>query len=193
MASVHYLEVRCKTALNRVRGMPFKWSLNPYRGCAHRCHYCYARASHTFLEMDADEDFETKILVKVNFAEVLERELARPSWRGEQVALGTATDAYQPAEGRFRITRRVIEALLKRRNPMSLVTKSPLVLRDRDLLADLAAVAKVRVFFTITTMDRALWRRIEPGTAPPLKRLHVLRLLNEAGVPAGVLLAPILP
>ena len=193
MASVQYIQIQCKTALNRVHGMPFKWSLNPYRGCAHRCHYCYGRASHTFYGMDADGDFETRILVKVNFAAVLQRELGRASWRGEQVALGTVTDAYQPAEGRFRLTRRVLEALRQRGNPMSLVTKSPMVLRDRDLLAELAQVANVRVFFTITTLDQTLWRLLEPGTANPLQRLRVMRLLNQAGVPAGVLLAPILP
>ena len=162
MSRPTYIEIQCKTALNRVRGMPFNWSLNPYRGCVHRCHYCYARASHTYYGMDADGDFDTKILVKVNFAEVLQRELSRPSWRCEQVALGTVTDAYQPAEGRFRLTRRVLEALRQRGNPMSLVTKSPMVLRDRDLLAELAQVAKVRLFFTITTLDRTLWRLLEP-------------------------------
>jgi DNA repair photolyase len=193
MARVQYLEVQCKSALNRVRGMPFKWSLNPYRGCAHACHYCYARASHTYYGLNAGEDFETKIFVKVNVADVLRRELARPSWPGEQVALGTITDCYQPAEGRFRVTRRVLEALLERRNPISMVTKSTLVLRDLDLLADLARVAHVRVYFSVTTMDPALWRTIEPGTPPPWKRLHVMRLLGEAGVPAGVLMAPILP
>jgi DNA repair photolyase len=190
---VQYTEIRCKTALNRVQGMPFNWSLNPYRGCAHGCHYCYARASHTYYGMNADDDFETKILVKVNFAEVLREELRRPSWKGEQVALGTVTDCYQPAEGRYRITRQVIEALLAHRNPIGMVTKSPMVLRDRDVLVELAATAKVRICFTITTVDLALWRKLEPGTANPLKRLHVMRLLNEAGVPAGVILAPILP
>ena len=193
MARVQYIEVQCKSALNRVRGMPFKWSLNTYRGCAHACHYCYARASHTYYGLNAGEDFETKIYVKVNVADVLRRELARPSWLGEQVALGTITDCYQPAEGRFRVTRGVLEALLERRNPISMVTKSTLVLRDLDLLAELARVAHVRVYFTVTTMDPALWRVVEPGTPPPWKRLHVMRLLLQAGVPAGVLMAPILP
>jgi DNA repair photolyase len=193
MGRVQYTEIRCKTALNRVHGMPFNWSLNPYRGCVHGCHYCYARASHTYYGMNADDDFETRILVKINFADVLRAELKRPSWKGEQVALGTVTDCYQPAEGRYRITRRVIEALLERRNPVGMVTKSPMVLRDRDLLAGLAQVTSVRVLFTITTVDLELWRRLEPGTANPLKRLHVMRLLNDAGVPAGVILAPILP
>src|SRR5437763_8345800 len=133
------------------------------------------------------------IFVKVNVAVVILRELARPSWLGEQVALGTITDCFQPAEGRFRVTRAVLAALLEHRNPISMVTKSTLVLRDRDLLAELARVAHVRIYFTITTMDAALWRAVEPGTPPPWKRLHVMRLLGEAGVPAGVLMAPILP
>jgi DNA repair photolyase len=193
MARAQYTEIQCKSALNRVHGMPFNWSLNPYRGCVHACHYCYARATHTYFGLDADRDFETKIMVKTNFPDVLRQELSRRSWKGEQVALGTATDCYQPAEGRYRITRRVLETFLDFRNPMGMVTKSPMVLRDIGILADLARVAKVRVSFTITTVDQALWRTIEPGTANPLKRLHVMRLLNEAGVPAGVLLVPILP
>jgi DNA repair photolyase len=193
MARVHYSEVICKTALNRVQGMPFNWSLNPYRGCVHACHYCYARASHSYYGLNGDEDFETRILVKINFPEVLRQELRRPSWTGEQVALGTITDCYQPAEGRFRLTRRVIEALLERHNPMGMVTKSPMILRDIHLLAKLAQVAKVRISFTITTVDLDLWRTLEPGTASPLKRLYAIRQLNDAGVPAGILLAPVLP
>jgi DNA repair photolyase len=229
VARTEYIPIQCKTALNRVRGMPFKWSLNPYIGCAHGCHYCYARRPYALqaerraqappaeqgrlcscFQQDChycyarayyaraehgngDTDFETKILVKVNLPEVLQRELSRPSWSGEPVALGTSTDAYQPAEGRFRITRRAIELLRDHRNPLAMVTKSPLVLRDVDLLAGLARVARVRVFFTVTTLDVDLWPTLEPGTANPLKRLQVMRLLNEAGVPAGVLLAPILP
>jgi DNA repair photolyase len=191
---VQYVPIHCKSALNRVQGMPFKWSLNPYVGCAHSCHYCYARAYYVKADHgNADEDFETRILVKLNFADVLRRELARPGWAGEQVALGTSTDAYQPAEGRFRLTRRVLEALRDRRNPLGMVTKSPLVLRDADVLAELAETTHVRVFFTLTTLDPHLWRLLEPGTANPAKRLHVLRLLRQAGIPAGVLLAPILP
>jgi DNA repair photolyase len=194
MARVRYVEVRCKSALNRVEGMPFRWSLNPYSGCAHRCHYCYARAYYAKADFGTpDHDFDRQILVKVNFPEVLRRELGRPSWRAEQVAIGTSTDAYQPAEGRFRLTRRVLESLRDHANPLGMVTKSPLVIRDADLLADLARLAKVRVFFTITTLDPELWRLLEPGTANPLKRLHALRCLRQAGVPAGVLLAPILP
>ncbi len=193
MRRVEYREIECKSALNRVHGMPFKWSLNPYRGCVHACHYCYARASHRYYDLNTDEDFETKILVKVNFAEVLRRELRRPSWAGEQVALGTVTDCYQPAEGRYRVTRATLEALRDGANPVGMVTKSPLVLRDLDVLAELSRLTDVRVFFTVTTVDLALWRTLEPGTANPFKRLGVMRELNQAGVPAGVLLAPILP
>jgi DNA repair photolyase len=191
---VRYLEIRCKSALTRVRGMPFKWSLNPYVGCAHACHYCYARAFYVRAGRgDGDDDFETRILVKANLATVLRRELGRPGWRGEPIALGTATDCYQPAEGRFRLTRAALEVLCRRRNPIGLVTKSPLVLRDLDLLAELARHARVRVVFTVTTLDRRLWRTLEPGTASPLARLRAVRLLDQAGVPAGVLMAPVLP
>ncbi len=137
MRHVTYIETTCKTALNRVHGMPFRWSLNPYRGCAHGCHYCYARATHRYLGLNAGDDFATKIVVKTNFAEVLRRELARPTWLGEPVSLGTATDPYQPCEGRYRITRAALEVLRDRANPLSIVTKSTLVLRDLDLLAEL--------------------------------------------------------
>jgi DNA repair photolyase len=194
MARVEYVEVCCKSALNRVQGMPFKWSLNPYAGCAHACVYCYARSHYALAgHGEPGREFETRILVKTNFAEALRRELGRPRWSFETVALGTVTDCYQPAEGRFRITRAALEALRDVANPLGMVTKSPLVLRDLDILAPLARVTKVRVFFTITTVDLSLWRTLEPGTANPFKRLEVMRRLNEAGVPAGVLLAPILP
>jgi DNA repair photolyase len=174
--------------------MPFRWSVNPYVGCRHACCYCYARAYYVKAERgDGGEDFESRIFVKVNLPEVFRQELARPSWAGETVALGTATDVYQPAEGRFRLTRRVLEALLERCNPVSLVTKSPLIVRDLDLLAALAEQAEVRVFFSLTTVDETVWREIEPGTARPARRLWALQRLTEAGVPAGVLLAPILP
>ena len=194
MARVEYIEIACKSALNRVQGMPFAWSLNPYAGCAHACVYCYARAHYALAgHGEPTGDFETRILVKMNFADVLRRELRRPSWRFQMVALGTVTDCYQPAEGRFRITRAALEALRDVANPLGMVTKSPLVLRDLDVLAELARLAKVRVFFTVTTVDLSLWRTLEPGTANPYKRLEVMRRLNDAGVPAGVLLAPILP
>jgi DNA repair photolyase len=193
MARATYIETHCKSALNRVSGMPFSWSLNPYRGCVHSCHYCYARATHAYFGMNADEDFESKILVKMNMPEVLRAELARPSWGGEQIAIGTATDAYQPAEGKYRITRGVLQALRDAENSCSVVTKSTLIVRDVDLLADLARRAPVRIYFTITTLDPRLWRLIEPGTPPPRQRLAALRRLTSAGIPCGVLVSPILP
>ena len=194
MARPEYVEITCKSALNRVQGMPFKWSLNPYAGCAHACVYCYARSHYALAgHGEPGRQFETRILVKTNFAEVLRRELGRPRWTFETVALGTVTDCYQPAEGRFRITRATLAALRDVANPLGMVTKSPLVLRDLDILSDLAKIAKVRVFFTVTTVDQDLWRRLEPGTANPYRRLEVMRRLNAAGVRAGVLLAPILP
>jgi DNA repair photolyase len=173
--------------------MHFAWSLNPYRGCVHGCHYCYARATHAYFGMNADEDFSTRILVKTNFVDVLRRELARPSWTGERVALGTATDAYQPCEGRYRLTRGVLEALRDFRTPVSIVTKSTLVVRDLDLLAELSRDGDSRVHFTITTVDPHLWRTAEPGTPPPWQRLAAMRRLVAAGVPCGVFMAPVLP
>src|SRR4051794_39832062 len=193
MARAEYRETLCKSALNQVSGMPFRWSLNPYRGCVHGCHYCYARASHTYLGMNADDDFETKIVVKSNMPEVLRQELRRRSWTRERVAIGTATDAYQPCEGRYRLTRHCLEALRDHDTPVSIVTKSTLILRDLDLLAELAQGPGATVYFTITTVDDGLWRLIEPGTPPPLKRLKVLRRLSSEGVRCGVFLAPILP
>jgi DNA repair photolyase len=191
---VQYTEIQCKSAVNRVQGMPFKWSLNPYIGCAHSCHYCYARAFYVRADRgNGDEDFETRILVKSNLASVLRRELTRRSWSGESIALGTSTDCYQPAEGRFRLTRAALEVLCQLHNPIGMVTKSPMVLRDVDLLAELARHAEVHIVFTITTVDQQLWRTVEPGTANPLKRLHAVRVLNQAGVRAGVLMAPVLP
>jgi DNA repair photolyase len=183
MVTATYIETTCKSALNRVRGMPFAWSLNPYRGCAHGCHYCYARATHTHYGLNTGDDI----------ADVLRRELTRPSWTGEHVVIGTATDAYQPIEGRFQLTRRCLEAFLAARNSLGITTKSTLVLRDLDLLIELARVTQVKVNFTITTLDPTLWRLIEPGTPPPEKRLAVLRRLRDAGVPAGVFMAPVLP
>jgi DNA repair photolyase len=188
-----YIETPCRSAINRVNGMPFRWSLNPYRGCAHACHYCYARATHAYFGMNADEDFETKIIVKTNMPEVLRKELRKSSWSRERVALGTATDPYQPCEGRYRVTRGCLEALRDGATPVSIVTKSTLVLRDRDVLVELAQLPGTRVNFTITTLDATLSRLVEPGTPPPAKRLKVMRQLSEAGIPCGVYLAPVLP
>src|SRR3954468_13668511 len=124
MAKAAYIPSPCKSAINAVKGMPFKWSLNPYRGCVHACHYCYARSTHAYFGLNADDDFETKIFFKSNLVQVLRKELRKPSWKGEQIAIGTATDGYQPAEGQFRLTRGALEAMLERRNPVSIVTKS---------------------------------------------------------------------
>jgi DNA repair photolyase len=194
VSRVECTEIDCKSALNRVQGMPFRWSVNPYSGCAHSCHYCYARAYYARAEHgNADRDFETRIFVKRNMPAVLDRELGRRSWGGESVALGTATDCYQPVEGRYRLTRALLEVLLAHGNAASLVTKAPLVLRDADLWSALARIAQVRIYLTITTLDPSVWRQAEPGTPNPRRRLEAVRRLNAAGVPAGVLLAPILP
>ena len=190
---VEYIESACVSALNRVAGMPFRWSLNPYRGCVHGCHYCYARATHPYLGLNADEDFETKIVVKTNMPAVLRRELGKASWARERVAIGTATDAYQPCEGRYQVTRRCLEAFRDHSTPVSIVTKSTLIVRDLDLLVQLATGPGAKVSFTITTLDDELWKLLEPGVPPPRKRLQMLQRLSEAGIPTGVFLAPILP
>ena len=188
-----YQEITCRSALNRVKGMPFDWTLNPYRGCTHGCHYCYARRYHVQFEMNADDEFASVILVKKNFVEVLKRELARPSWTGEYVAVGTATDCYQPIEGHYKLTRGALEALLGARNPMGLVTKGPMVVRDRDLLLEISRVTTCTVYMSVPTVDEHAWELLEPGTAPPLQRLRAVRELVDAGINAGVLMNPIVP
>ena len=189
-----YQEVECRSALNRVKGMPFfSWTLNPYRGCTHACHYCFARRYHSQFELNAGDEFASVILVKRNFVEVLERELDRPAWQREHVALGTATDPYQPIEGRYRLTRRSIEALTKACTPVGIVTKGPMVVRDRDVLAALSKVARCTVCMSVPTVDEDAWRTLEPGTAHPLQRLRAVRELADAGLNVGVLMAPIVP
>ena len=188
-----YQEVSCRSALNRVEGMPFNWTLNPYRGCTHGCHYCFARRYHVQFEMDADDEFASVILVKRNLVEVLARELDRPSWTRELVALGTATDPYQPIEGHYRLTRRSIEALTRGRTPIGLVTKGPMVVRDRDVLQELSRAAGCTVYMSVPSVDEDAWRTLEPGTAHPLQRLRAVRELADAGINAGVLMAPIVP
>ena len=188
-----YQEVSCRSALNRVEGMPFHWTLNPYRGCTHGCHYCFARRYHVQFEMDADADFASVILVKRNLVEVLRRELDRPSWARELVAFGTATDPYQPIEGQYRLTRQSIEALTRGRTPIGLVTKGPMVVRDRDVLHELSSAAGCTVYMSVPTVDEDAWRILEPGTAHPLQRLRAVRELVDAGITAGVLMAPIVP
>jgi DNA repair photolyase len=188
-----YQEVVCRSALNPVKGMPFNWTLNPYRGCTHGCHYCFARRYHVQFEMDSDDEFASVILVKRNFVEVLARELGKPSWTREHVAFGTATDPYQPIEGHYKLTRGTIEALARGRTPAGIVTKGPMVVRDRDVLADLARAAGVTVYMSVPTVDEDAWRILEPGTAHPLQRLRAVRELVDAGLNAGVLMAPIVP
>jgi len=188
-----YQEVTCRSALNRVKGMPFDWTLNPYRGCTHGCHYCYARRYHVQFEMNPDDEFASVILVEKNFVDVLRRELTRPSWTGEYVAVGTATDCYQPIEGHYKLTRGSLEALTRARNPAGIVTKRPMVVRDRDILQELTAVAGCTVYMSVPTVDEHAWSMLEPGTAPPLQRLRAVRELIDAGIHAGVLMNPIVP
>jgi DNA repair photolyase len=184
---------QCKSALNAVRGMPFKWSLNPYMGCAHRCTFCYVRHFERRAERPSNDDYGRSIRVKENVAEVLRRELARRSWRHEEVALGTATDPYQPAEGRFRLTRACLGELVASGTPFSIVTRGPLVVRDVDVLAAASREVTVSVYLSLPTLDERVWRTTEPGTAPPESRLRAVRVLADAGIDVGVGLAPILP
>jgi DNA repair photolyase len=176
-----------------VRGMPFAWSLNPYMGCAHRCTFCYVRAFEARADRPSDDRYGVSVRVKTNVAEVLRRELARPSWQREAVAVGAATDPYQPAEGRYRLTRACIEAFAEAASPFSIITRGPLIVRDVDVLAEAARCARVSVTFSVPTLDEEIWRRTEPGTAPPRQRLRALSRLVEAGIEAGVGMAPILP
>jgi DNA repair photolyase len=173
--------------------MPFNWTLNPYRGCTHGCHYCFARRYHVQFEMNSDDEFASVILVKRNFVDVLRRELDRPSWTRDHVAFGTATDPYQPIEGHYKLTRQSIEALTTGRTSIGLITKGPMVVRDRDVLLDLTRAAGCTVCMSVPTVDEEAWRILEPGTAPPLQRLRAVRELVDAGVNAGVLMAPIVP
>lgn len=188
-----YQEVTCRSALNRVKGMPFKWTLNPYRGCTHGCHYCFARRYHAQFELDAGDEFASVILVKRNFVEVLRHELDRPGWRREQVALGTATDPYQPIEGQYRLSRGTLEALAAARTPAGLVTKGPMIVRDIDVLQALTRGAACTIFMSIPTVDEDAWQALEPGTASPRQRLRAVRQLADAGLNVGVLMAPVVP
>lgn len=188
-----YQEIACRSALNRVEGMPFRWTLNPYRGCTHGCHYCFARRYQSHLQLGAGDDFSSVVLVKTNFADVLARELSRRSLNGRMVALGTATDPYQPIEGLHRLTRRTLAILVRHSTPVGLITKGTLVVRDTDLLVELSRRTRCTVTFSLPTVDVDAWRSLEPGTAHPLQRLRAVRRLRDAGVDAGVLMAPIVP
>ena len=190
---VEYRIEPCKSALTQVRGMPFRWSLNPYMGCVHRCTFCYVRAFERRADRPSDDRYGRSIRIKPNVAEVLRRELARSSWQRDEVALGTATDPYQPAEGRFRLTRACLIELDSAWTPFSIVTRGPLVVREIDVLQQASARAGAQVFFSLPTLDERVWRTTEPGTAPPTSRLEAIRRLAAAGVDVGVGMAPILP
>src|SRR5947199_6670726 len=193
---IRFYEVRAKSAINRVperSRMPFRWTINPYRGCTHSCRYCFARPTHTYLDMNAREDFEREIVVKVNAPELVRRELGRPSWRGEHVAMGTNTDPYQWVEGRYKLMPGIWEAMRDFANPCSILTKSPLVLRDLKLLREINDRAPVSANLSVPTLDEEAWRATEPHTPNPRARLEAVAELNRAGIRTGVLVAPLMP
>jgi DNA repair photolyase len=192
---IEFIEVEAKSIINHVPGnfLPFNWTINPYRGCSHGCTYCFARVTHTYMDMNAGRDFESKIVVKVNASEVLRRQLARKSWKGDHIAMGTATDPYQRAEGRYKLMPGIIRALTDYRNPFSILTKGTLIQRDLDLLVDAAKVTEVATALSIATLDEDSWRRCEPGTPHPRKRMETVAALNDAGIPCGVMVAAVLP
>jgi DNA repair photolyase len=189
-------EVRAKSALNHVPGesaMPFPWTINPFRGCGHACVYCFSRRTHEWLELDSGRDFDTQIVVKTNLVDVLRRELARPSWKREHVALGTNTDPYQRAEGRYRLMPGVIQALTDSRTPFSILTKGTLLRRDVPLLATAAQKVPVGLGVSMAIWDDGLHAALEPGAPTPRARLDLVRAVTDAGLPCGVFLAPVLP
>src|SRR6202163_763109 len=188
-----YFEIVAKSALNRVQHMGFNWSLNPYQGCFHSCVYCFARAHAKLADRDPGAGFSTRVGVKVNLPELLRGELSRRNWKRETVAFGTATDPYQPIEGSYRLTRRCLEAFRDFKTPVGLITKGTMVIRDIDVLVELSRQAKTTVCFSIPTVDETVWAKTEPGTPPPQKRLKVLKTLVDAGIEAGVGMAPVLP
>jgi DNA repair photolyase len=189
-------EIRAKSIINRVPGgsrVPFEWTLNPYRGCTHACNYCFARKTHTYLDLDSGHDFDSRIIVKVNAPELLRKELGAASWQGHALAMGTNVDPYQRAEGRYQLMRGILGTLRDYANPFSILTKGTLVLRDLDLLTDAARRADVRVSVSVGFVDQSLWRQVESGAPSPQARLRVCRALTDAGIASGVLMAPILP
>jgi DNA repair photolyase len=195
-AGMTFYEIQAKSIINKVRGssrVPFQWTINPYRGCGHACVYCFARNSHTYLDLDAGRDFDSRVIVKINAGILLRRELAAPRWSGAPIAMGTNVDCYQRAEGRYRLMPQIIAALRDFANPFSILTKGTLILRDLELLRQAAAVTEVGLSLSIGFVDEELWRRVEPGTPSPRRRLGVVRTLTDAGFSVGVLVAPILP
>jgi DNA repair photolyase len=195
-AGMTFYEVRAKSIINRVPSasrVPFEWTINPYRGCTHACSYCYARNTHTYLDLDAGHDFDSKVIVKVNAGELLRRELSAPKWRGEHIAMGTNVDCYQRAEGKYRLMREIVSALRDFANPFSILTKGTLILRDLDLLREASHAAPVGISFSVGFVDPTTWRAVEPGTPSPRRRLDAVRRFTDAGFAVGVLMAPILP
>lgn len=195
-AGMTFYEIRAKSIISRVPGasaVPFEWTINPYRGCSHACVYCFARHTHTYLDLDAGADFDNKIIVKVNAAALLRRELSAPSWSGAHIAMGTNVDCYQRAEGRYGLMRGILTALVERANPFSILTKGTLITRDLDLITAGAQVSRVGVGFSVGSVDERLWREVEPGTPSPRRRLEAVRRFADAGIPVSVLMAPILP
>jgi DNA repair photolyase len=195
-AGMRFHEVLAKSVLNRVptaSGMPFGWTVNPFRGCSHACVYCFARGTHTYLDLDPGRDFDREVVVKTNAVEVLERELARASWHREHVAMGTNTDPYQRAEGRYRLMPGIVEALVRSATPFSILTKGTLLRRDLPLLADAATRVPVGIGVSVAVHDDDLQRKLEPGTPTVAARLELVRAVRAAGLPCGVFLAPVLP
>jgi DNA repair photolyase len=173
--------------------MPFRWTINPYRGCSHACVFCFARPTHTYLDFNAGRDFEREIVVKVNAPERLKAELAKPSWKGEHIALGTNTDPYQWVEGRYKLMQGIWQAMIDARNPGSILTKSPLLLRDLPLMRELASRADFRAALSIPTMEETAWRATEPHTPNPRARMEAVAELTRAGISTGILIAPLMP
>ena len=193
---MEFLHVNARSIINEVpkaSRVPFRYTINVYRGCSHACTYCFARPTHEYLGLNTGEDFERRIVVKVNAVELLRVELSARRWAGHHIAMGTNTDPYQRCEGKYHLTQGVIRVLAEAGNPFSILTKSTLILRDLDLLADAARRTDVGVNLSIGTLDEEVWRLTEPGTPPPRRRLEAVRRLNEAGVACGVLVAPIIP
>jgi DNA repair photolyase len=191
-----FYEIHAKSIINRVpesSRMPFRWTINPYRGCGHACVYCFARNTHTYLDLDAGRDFDSKVVVKVNAPELARRELAAPRWSGGHVAMGTNVDCYQRAEGRYQLMPQIIGALRDARNPFSILTKGTLILRDADLLAEAAEVTDVGLNVSVGFVDEELSRLIEPGTPSPRRRLGICSALAARGLRCGVLMGPVLP
>ena len=193
--SISYQQIKCKSFLHKISNkfLPFSWGANPYRGCEHSCPYCFARYTHEYLGYNKDAEFDNKIFVKMNAAEILEKELSRKTWKNEPVNLGSVCDPYQPAEKKFEITRQVLKVFAKHRTPLFVGTKSSLILRDIDLLSEMAKTSNLVVNITLTTLDENICSKIEPRASSPKERLDAIRQLSDAGITVGILFMPIFP